>query len=130
MRRSENSKASVPSVSDPRLSRTGAGSSVANDSPEVMTIHSVPNRTIGFSSTLPSLTNLSVVVSGTAEGVGIVPPPIAAVRCSGESQLSDRVQHSLKRSIESEELPGLLNKNFASGFFCFVGACGARCSSA
>ena len=50
------------------------------------------------------------MVSGSAEGVGIVPPPTAAVRCSGVSQLSDRVQHSLKRSFESEELPGLLRR--------------------
>ena len=50
------------------------------------------------------------MVSGSAEGVGIVPPPTAAVRCSGVSQLSDRVQHSLKRSFESEELPGLLSQ--------------------
>ena len=74
------SKAPVPSGSVPGLSGTVASSSAANASPEVMTIHSVPNRKIGYSSPLSSLTNLSETVVSGREGVGIVPPPIAAVR--------------------------------------------------
>ena len=81
-----------------------------------MTVLSVPNKNVEFAVPLPPNTNEwnflfpSTVVSGAAEGVGIVPPPTAAVRCSGVSQLSDRVQHSLKRSFESEDLPGLLSR--------------------
>ena len=96
------SKASVPSVSDPRLSRTGAPSSAANDSPEVVTIHSVPNKNFDSSSTHIPLNNEGIRIfyrrpwSLVAEGVGIVPPPIAAVSAAEKSQLADRVQHSLE----------------------------------
>ena len=50
------------------------------------------------------------MVSGSAEGVGIVPPPTAEVSAADFSKLTDRVQHSLKWSFESEELPGALNQ--------------------
>ena len=113
MKRTDQSKVTVPSVSGTNLSRTVAPSSAESTPPEVVTIRSVINRKIDCSVPLPPITNPSDVVSGSAEGVGIVPPPTAAVRCSGDSQLSDRVQHSLKRSFESEEMPGLL-KQFVS----------------
>ena len=48
------------------------------------------------------------MVSGSGWG-GDCPPSHSGGQCSGESQLSDRVQHSLKRSLESEEMPGLLS---------------------
>ena len=116
MNRSDKSKVPASPVSDPRLSKTTAPSSAESTPPEVVTVHSVPNKNIDVAVPLPPNTNEwnflfpSAVVSGSAEGVGIVPPPTAAVRCSGISQLSDRVQHSLKRSFESEELPGLLSR--------------------
>ena len=120
MSRADKSRVPASHVStDPRLSKTVAPSSAESTPPEVVTVHSVVNKNID-AVPLPSNTNEwnflfpESVVSGTAEGVGIVPPPTAAVRCSGTSQLSDRVQHSLKRSFESEELPGLLSRFVSS----------------
>ena len=41
--------------------------------------------------------------------MGIVPPPLASVSVA-ESGFADRVQHSLIRSFESEEIPGLFSQ--------------------
>ena len=49
------------------------------------------------------------MVSGSGGG-GDCPPSHSGGQCSGRSQLSDRVQHSLKRSLESEEMPGLISQ--------------------
>ena len=93
-----NPNVPVSSVSDPRLSKTVTPSSAETTSPDFVTILSVPNRQIGISSPPLSNTNPSVVVSGSAEGVGIVPPPTAEVSAADFSTLTDRVQRSLKRS--------------------------------
>ena len=112
MSRAVKSKVPASHVSD-KLSKTKAPSSAESTPPEVVTI---TNKNVNTTIPVPSITNEwdllspSAVVSGAAEGVGIVPPPTAAIRCSGVPQLSDRVQHSLKRSFESEELPGLLSR--------------------
>ena len=73
--------------------------------PEVVTVLSVPNIDV-ISSAPPSNTNPSDVVSGSGGG-GDCPPSHSGDQCSGEAQLSDRVHHSLKRSFESEDMPGL-----------------------
>ena len=55
----------------------------------------------------PSNTNHpSDMVSGSGGG-GDCPPSHSGDQCSGEAQLSDQVHHSLKRSLESEDMPGL-----------------------
>ena len=46
------------------------------------------------------------MVSGSGGG-GDCPPSHSGGQCSGEAQLSDQVHHSLKRSLESEDMPGL-----------------------
>ena len=38
------------------------------------------------------------------------PPPIASVSVAGEPVFISRVQHSLKRNFESEDLPDLFNQ--------------------
>ena len=55
----------------------------------------------------PSNTNHpSVVVSGRGGG-GDCPPSHSGGQYSGVAQLADQVHHSLKRSLESEDMPGL-----------------------
>ena len=68
-----------------------------------MTILSVLTKGLVFIGP-PSITNLRSW-SLVAEGVGIVPPPIAVVSAANIPQLTDRVQHSLKERFESEEMP-------------------------
>ena len=99
----------VSSVSDPRISKTVAPSSAGSIPPEVVLVRSVSNKKTISSSAPPSNTNPPAVVSGTAEGVGIVPPPIASVSLA-EPVFADRVQHFLIRSFEPEEIPGLFSQ--------------------
>ena len=104
MNRGTTPRLPVPSVSDINLYRTVAPSSAESISPEVVTVHSFLTEILVFHSP-PSITNLSDVVSGFVEGVGIVPPPLALVSVA-EIGITDRVRHPLKRSFESEDLSG------------------------
>ena len=99
-------KAPASSASGSTVPKSATHSSAESLTPEVVTVLSIPNMD-GFSSAPPSNTNHpSVVVSGSGGG-GDCPPSHSGDQCSGEAQLSGQVHHSLKRSLESEDLPGL-----------------------
>ena len=100
------SKAPASSASGTTVPRSATPSSAEILTPEVVTVFTIPNTDV-FSSAPPSNTNHpSVMVSGSGGG-GDCPPSHSGDQCSGAAQLSGQVHHSLKRSLESEDLPGL-----------------------
>ena len=99
-------KAPASSTSGTTVPKSATPSSAESPPPEVVTVLSVSNMDV-FSSVPPSNTkHPSDVVSGSGGG-GDCPPSHSGGQCSGGAQLSDQVHHSLKRSFESEEMPGL-----------------------
>ena len=131
-------KAPVSSASGTKVSKAATPSSAESLTPEVVTVLSIPNTDV-FSSGPPSNTNHPPVMVSGRGGGGDCPPSHSGGQYSGVSQLADQVHHSLKRSLESEDMPGLYEhimrfvyakKQCAGWYLCSFGACGSRCPSA
>ena len=101
-------KAPASSASGTTVPKSATPSSAESPPPEVVTVLSVSNIDV-ISSAPPSNTNPSDVVSGSGGG-GDCPPSHSGDQCSRNPKLTDRVQHSPKRSFESEDMPVLFNK--------------------
>ena len=108
-------KTPASSASGTRVPKSVTPSSAESSPPEVVTVRSVSNIDV-ISSAPPSNTNTSDVVSGSGGG-GDCPPSHSGDQCSRYPKLTDREQHSHKRSFESEDMPGLFNQ-----FMQFVNA--------